>query len=763
MDDVIKYHGILQKMDKRDKIRLIQSLTDDGSKENLGLLFELLGDSIYEFRRAAAAELKKFGVDILDNLVELFNSGNSDQRYWCVQLMVELAPYSINALEMVLSCDESTLQQIAVECLARFKSKSSIRPLMNLFTEGNWAIRQAAFAALREFGEDISADCKDALKSENEDLVYWAVRLLGGMDYRHKKPLFKMMQEASPEMKFVVASALGEAGDTKILSLLVKCFKENSWIHSKRACDALAQVGPKAIPVILDVLSNEQSDRIYWYARTLLRLGEEGIEGLSNFLHGKGESFLWNCRDSLIKLDKDLIHLIAQLVLSSDRKMRFFAYQLAADLRQESCLDILIKGLTDRVWTCKKLCADALVQVGDSVIPVLKPLMTSSKYADMHWLIQVLSKVKGGETLLVDCLRRDSKDIVKEAAKALRNRYVPDAVLPLLNCLQDQEWLVRKEASDTLISFESLGLEQLVQALANDDDELQHWLTQILNSYPRSVYPYLTTLLYRKDYPAHLAARAMGIIGDEYFSMPLREALKEQDSLLVMDATWALDQINPHEQQKSVWGLLSQIDVREFPRLEKLVFSYREYAPEFISHGIDTNDSLLVSNCIHLVGRLQLKDMEESLTKRLMGKSLEHAILAAEAFMHLGDKSVLSSFHKMLEGEIENELRLKILSVIGAIAEEDVIYLILKMIQQSRSDAERTRFSQEVFRMGVKAIPQLISALGIEEIPVRKAAAELLLEFGALAVPYLQNEEASDDPNIRFWKNKILKSVSKKS
>ena len=56
MEEALRYHGILQKMDKQDKIRLIQSLTRRDAQENLDLLFELLGDSIYEFRRAAAAK-----------------------------------------------------------------------------------------------------------------------------------------------------------------------------------------------------------------------------------------------------------------------------------------------------------------------------------------------------------------------------------------------------------------------------------------------------------------------------------------------------------------------------------------------------------------------------------------------------------------------------------------------------------------------------------------------------------------------------------
>ena len=46
---------------------------------------------------------------------------------------------------------------------------------------------------------------------------------------------------------------------------------------------------------------------------------------------------------------------------------------------------------------------------------------------------------------------------------------------------------------------------------------------------------------------------------------------------------------------------------------------------------------------------------------------------------------------------------------------------------------------------------------------MEKASAELLLEFGTLAVPYLKQENHADDSNVKFWKSKILKVLSQKN
>ena len=46
---------------------------------------------------------------------------------------------------------------------------------------------------------------------------------------------------------------------------------------------------------------------------------------------------------------------------------------------------------------------------------------------------------------------------------------------------------------------------------------------------------------------------------------------------------------------------------------------------------------------------------------------------------------------------------------------------------------------------------------------MEKASAELLLEFGTLAVPYLKQENHGDDSNVTFWESEILKILSQKN
>jgi len=761
-DEVLRYHGVLQRMDHKEKIAMIKSLVVSGGKQNVGLLMDLLGDPHYDFRRAAYLELCKLGNTILKEVLEVFETGNHDQKYWCIQLMCEMGPSAVGGLELALKDSDPNIQRVAIDKLGELTQASSVRPLLQIFKDGPWSVRQACFQALQRYGDEIGDVVRESLKSDSEDLVFWSVKLLGKMGFQARKPLYQVLKKADPEMKFVIASALGESGDIKALELLVKCFAEDSWIHCKRASDSLVQVGSVAIGVIREDLKKQSASDIYWHIYTLLRLGEEGMENLIEFLETAKEAYLWNCREVLMKTGDLIVPCLKRLCSSKDRKARFFGYQLLTDLRMTSTANILINGLKDPIWTCRKLCADALSQMGEEITDLLKPRLGSADDDEMYWLIQVLQKTVTGRELLVNCLRRESKSVVSQAARALQGKVVPAAILPLLNCLRSEEWVVRKEAAEALLSAQNMAMEEVVQSLAIEDEEYRFWISYILKRYPTRSFPYLTTLLYRQDYPVHLAAMAMGIIANSYFKVPLQEALKEGDDLLVLYCAWALSSVDPQRELKAVWGLLSRLDVRQYPLLEELVQKYRISAPDHLNDGLRSVQDLTIRNCIYLAGKLQLEGCSEALRERLKDENVEYAIEAAEALFRIQPPGILQIFHTMLDRKIPDSLRLKLLTVLAALEDNDeLVYHILKMMTEAQEEQEASTYAREILKLGMDAVPALIAALGREEIPTRKTAAEMLLEFGSLAVEPLKNEvdDPNADPNRKFWAGKILKTM----
>jgi HEAT repeat protein len=759
MDDLIRSHRILAKMGRHEKLNLIRSLVGNSDKPDLGLLFELLGDPNYEFRRVAYTQLETLGDKILEETLEQVRIGNGDQKYWCVRLLTAMGSLAASALELCLSEEDSTLQFMAISALSELESPSSILPLVRLFSVGPWSVRQAAFEALEGFGEQVLPVLKDQLESTEQDSIYWSIRLLGKLGFKGRKLLLEQFHKANQEMKFVVASALGESGDRKILSLLVKCFQGESWSQKKRAFEALVRVGQPSIPPLLQGMKKLKPQDFFWYASSLAKIGNSGEAALAEFIEACEEDWLWDAREELSKLGDSLIPVLELLLKSAKRSVRFFALQLAADLESPLVLNLLVSGLRDAEWVCKKLCADSLVFHGDVAVEALRLRLGSATEDERYWCIQVLGRTDSGRSLIVDVLREDNKSIVAFAAEALRGQVPAEAILPLLNCLKSVHWVVRNQASETLISAGILGLEKVVETLSDEDEELRFWISKILKSYPQSTYSFLISLFYRKTFLRHLAALAMGIMGHKSFVSPLQEGLKDPDSVLVLYSTQALSKILPDEEILSTWGLLSILDIGRYPLLEDLVRTYRESAPDYILHGMASADSILVHNCIYLAGTLEIVEAIPGLERLLLSDDLESALLCANAFMHLRYQGALPLIERVLDQDIPDSLRLKLLSLVGVLSENAVIPLILKLIEGAPTDSQRRSCFLEVLRMGPPAIPKLMEALGFRDIPLRRISAEVLVEFGSLAVPHLTEGLEEGNANKKFWIQKILKAI----
>jgi HEAT repeat protein len=762
MEDALKYHGILRRMDESEKLQIIRSLVKDSveERENIGLLFELLGDPNYDFRKAAFEELEKFGGEILTEVVELLKSGTQDQKYWCTRLLCEMGEQAAIGLELALSEDDEVIRKLAIRRLGELKPKTSVNVLMSMFADSRWSLRFEAFQALRQYGSAIFQELVKKLDSENEDYIYWCVRLLGTMGQRSRKVLMDLLQTKDPEMKFVVASALGETGDVRILEMLVKMFEDQSWLYCQRASDSLIRVGAPAVSVILKEMTRLEAKSVYWHVRTLCKIGFEAQQELGAWLEKKAESYLWDLREIFNKLGMDALCLLKVLAESSKKRVRFYAYQLCSDMQEQDIADILIGGLSDSFWPTRKLCAETMIQLGESVVAQMRTSMGNLDLETLYWYVFVLKHSKKGCSLLIEMLNSENKAQVTMVAEALRGRVTPEAVTPLLNCLRSKVWTVRREAAETLLESGVDGLEKIIASLMHQDAEYTFWLTWILRKYPKSVFPHISALLYKENFPVELAAAAMGIIRSDYFVPALKDALTEKNPRLVLYATWALSEIHQDEEIRSIWGLLSQLNFKEEPYALKVVTRYREQANSYLISGMKSANSKSVINSIWLCGKLGIVEALPVLVKFVHQGREEYALEAVDALMRLHCPEIVPELKKALEHSESTSLRLKILSVLGTLGEESVIPLILNILNNASSVAERNSFSKEIFRMGPGVIGQLVVCLSLEEVALRTVAAELLLEFGGLAVPRLKKELESTDKNRRYWASKILKSYS---
>ena len=753
MDEALKYQGILKKMNVDEQIQMIGKI--GSSTEEIETLLELLADPVYEFRIAAFDNLKSRVTPILEQVVRTCSSANADQRYWAMRLLIESGEENVSAVEICARNVEFSLQRLAVEALGNWQKKSSIGVLIDLLGSSDWQLRQHVFKALEGYGAVILEPLTKVLVTDNEDLFYWGLRLLGKLGHKSRKSLVKLLSEAPPHRKRLILSALAECGDRESLTILLDSLS-GSGLMAKRSSEAILRVGDRALDTMEHRLPSVPVDQLYWYFRTMLKMGASGLSSLERFLCSQTEDYLWEAQDCFEKLGEEGISLLESLTRSERKEVRLAAYQSLADLDSKLAYPIIAKGISDKAWICKKLCADALIRCGDDVVTYLRGFLNSSDSEEVFWLIYIFKQSGDGRRHIVEFLRRADKEIAAEAASSLRMCVPEEAIVPLLNCLRSEFWIVRKEAAETLRTAGVTGLQKIVESLAIQDSELQFWISKILRSYPASTHPHLSTLLYQNDRNVELAARAMGIIRNPVFTYHLREILSSTDPCVRLAACWALLQINPGEELKPVFGLLAELEVREHPLLLECVKLQSIAARSIVLEGLDSANHKLIRNSIYLCGQLELHESVRKL-QSIIEEESNYAVLACEAFLSLKDRSIVPFLKRMLGSNLQDEIHTSILSILGMLSEQDVIPSILDILSHDLSEPKRQLYYQCVFKMGVEAIPPLIQSLDDEEPMKRKLSAQLLLEFGALAVGYLKKSQHSSETNVRYWSTKILK------
>ncbi len=766
MEDALKYHGVLRRLGKKEKLDLIANyLGDEVTESKIATLLDLLGDPAYDLRVAAYKQLKKLKADILGTVSALAVEGSVDQRFWCIRLLADMGISAVAVLEKCIVTEtDSVIRTMIVEALGEQKALSSVPILLPLLKDPDWSMRQKVFFALKAYGDQIYPELEQRAQSDDNDQVYWCVKLLGAMGFKSHALLYRLLKEADAQTKFLVAAALGESGDRRVMELLVKTLLDKQWILAKRASDALIQIGESTIPVLVEHLPELKPAQLGWAARTLAGLGSEGILALGDFLVLQDETWLWEARESVMSLERDLIPVLKPLThKNKPERIRFFAYSLLCEISDSNrvqVLDTLATGLRDQAWVNRKLCADALGKIGAGVIEMLRPRLSQSEGEEFHWLCEVFRRFVEGREHLASLLGSQDRNRVTTILSALKGNIPESATRSLIQCLASEHWIIRKSAADGLIELQVKSLPMVVEALVTTDDEQRFWLGKVLKSYSRMVWPHLLSLVYQPGFPGWLCTRAMGMIGDPYFLPGILEALKGPEPLLVLHACLAYRKLKPTEAVPAGFGLLAQLSVKQHPEiLELLKDADLLWLTGHLSTGLRQANELMVENCVIVAGHFRVVAVMEILKRMLKDGSAPWPLLV-ESLLAMGCLEIKPFLQEKFRSEANPRLRNMLLNGIWKLSEGDGILDILETCLKLDTEEQRSWVIAEIIKSGVAYIPSLIEHLGHQTPALRRMAAEVLMEFGPLAVADLKLAQMDSDTNRRFMATKILKELS---
>jgi HEAT repeat protein len=264
----------------------------------LGHLQKSLGDPEAPVRAHAATALGKLGPvaqAAVPALKSLVNDPDAEVARSATEAIdrIDPGPGAVDALLQALGRDEPEASQKAREALANKKAMLSkaVPALVAALGSTKESVRSFAMEAIGQTGAaGASAIPKliDSLKDSSPDMRESAVKALGNIGERPSQvipALVPMLRSSQPtSVRLEAAAALGAFGKRAAgaVSELIQTLSDSDQELRARACTSLAQIGPAAIPDLIESATHSIKSTVRLGAvRALGEMGPAATDALS--------------------------------------------------------------------------------------------------------------------------------------------------------------------------------------------------------------------------------------------------------------------------------------------------------------------------------------------------------------------------------------------------------------------------------------------------------------------------------------------------
>jgi HEAT repeat protein len=748
-----------------EKRVLITHFLGTRSPAGLQLALDALGDEDWTVRKFASEKLAALGAPAIEHLGKALRSGNENQRYWAVKSLVGIGREAVPLLLKILARGPKKMRLHAATALGEIRDPVALPYLVAALGDEVWQVRFNSFQGLLDFGEKALEDLTKGISSDNEDRAYWSAKALGKLGEKARGVLLHVLRSGSRRLRFVVAAALGETGDERVIRLLIQSTNDRSWIVRKRSADALGEIGTKAIPFLIEAFNEEEREQLPWLLRALCKVGEEGVRALEVLILQRGESFAWNIRDALVGLGKAAHPLFLSLSTTDDLDLRFFGVTCLGELPPGPGTDeALLERLRDRSWSIRKVAAEALAARGAAITELLSRALEYGNEDLRYWVTVVFRRMgSAGVDQLLEALQDSNSNVAYFAATALAEVGEERVVKPLIRAMGSSSWPVRNAASTSLSLLGDLAIEHLVNSTEDEHEDVAFWVGKTLKRIGRGALPEVVRLLKKgSDEQRYYAAKALGGLRDPQAVEPLIEALTDGHEWVRLYAAIALGEIGGERALSHLLGVLRDPTFRIHPRMVEVFERFGDRVVPDLLEMARKGDISARSNAVVLLGSMRVASAFSLVSEIAQddGAPRDLRVAAIRALSgYRGRSDVIAVLGVVATDEGEALLRTKAILALGEIDDDEAIPVLLKAMARSESREDQARALNLLAGQGPRIIPALIEALGHDEVGVRKASAEVLEKAGGAALPYLRTATLEKDQNVRFWAKKLLKRL----
>ena len=349
--------------------------------------------------------------------------------------------------------------------------------------------------------------------------------------------------------KEAVASLASQYSEENV-ALLIEALGDSNENVSREAVKAFKKLGDPAIPALIAALKHASWNIRKNAAGALVGLGNRFLDMLLEFARSNNEDIqFWIC-EVISQFGDKAVGTLQGILGGDDMPRKLCALSALGRTGSAKAVKPLIDALSDHEWTIRKAAASALIQLGQVSYSELMKLLNCGQKDLEFWAIQVLSEI-GGEKprkalikkVLNDQLPLDQKQSI---VNVLREFETNDSAEALVQLLGDEDWIIRKNAADSLWELGEIAESALGQALTSRNHHIRYWASKIIGDLQAEQFVGQLLKMMREDKTWSVraaAAQALGELGEEKVTLDLVDALRDSSEYVRKNALISLNKL----------------------------------------------------------------------------------------------------------------------------------------------------------------------------------------------------------------------------
>ena len=215
-----------------------------------------------------------------------------------------------------------------------------------------------------------------------------------------------LLQDSDWVVRREAVITLGEMADERCVEPLVRALRDGDWQVREAAVEAVAEVGPPAVDMLIRYVRDWESRK--YVLRALGKINDERVlEPLLSYL--KSDEFKDDATRALVALGSPAVPKLIEALESGEDFVKKQAILALGDIADPQAVDPLIALLQDDDWMVRLTSASSLEKIGDlRGRAAIKPLM---KDPDLVVRMRI-------ERILAVWKKDGTKETDKEAANA---------------------------------------------------------------------------------------------------------------------------------------------------------------------------------------------------------------------------------------------------------------------------------------------------------------------------------------------------------